>query len=58
MTCEVVRPFQGVDGQTLTPGAVVDTNGWKWADQLIAQGYLRVVAFAPPKPPTGRKQEG
>ena len=57
MTCEVVRPFQGADGHTLQAGETVDTTGWKWTQQLIDQGYLRVVAFAPAASPVKPRKE-
>lgn len=61
MTCEVVRAFES-GGKTLAVGTVVDATGWRWANELIAQGYLRMLAFAPPSSasatPSGRKKEG
>jgi hypothetical protein len=55
VTYQVVRPFEGADGRTLQAGETVDVTGWKWVDQLVQQGYIRLVSFAALKP---AKKEG
>jgi hypothetical protein len=54
MRCEVLRPFEGPDGK-LDVGAVVNTAGWLWTEQLILQRFLRPVAVAEEPAHTGRR---
>ena len=45
MHCEVLRPFQATNDETLTIGQIVETTGWREESvlRLIAQRYLREV---------------
>jgi hypothetical protein len=59
MQCQVLRPFKGPGETAYAPGTVVDAAGWKWADRLIEQGYLRPVIVAQPMPaPPTRPRSG
>lgn len=61
MQCQVLRPFKGPAETAYIPGTVVDATGWKWADRLIDQGYIRPVIVAQPMPatpPSTRHQSG
>ena len=53
MHCEVLRPFQATNDETLTIGQIVETTGWREESvlRLIAQRYLREAPLvAEPEP--------
>ena len=43
MQCEVLRPFQATNQDTVVTGQIVETAGWRDENvtRLIAQRYLR-----------------
>ena len=40
MQAVVIKPFDSPDG-ALVAGQLVDTAGWKWADKLVDQRFIR-----------------